>query len=230
MITLKLHSIAHRERGESNPFLITTIIFVLLAVGLGVGFGWAYMQMTDYRDNVATKVEAAVKVAKDEQKKADKAEFTEEYKKPNLTYEGPSDSGSVTFSYPKTWAAYIDQDGAGGGDLSLYFNPKSVPTIRGGTAYALRVTINNQSYGSVLQSYNGQVEAGTLSAKTIVVGKTDSFSGYEGMRIVGQFGDGINGSVVIFKIRDKTLRLYVDSQDFMNDFNSTVLNSLKYES
>lgn len=229
MITLAFKRTVIDERGESNPFLITTIIFVLLAVGLGVGFGWAYMQMTDYRDNVADKVDAAVKVAKDEQKKADKAEFTEEYKKPNLTYEGPSESGSVTFSYPKTWAAYIDKNGAGGSDLSVYFNPKMVPTLNRGTVYALRVTIDNNSYGSVLQSYNNGIQKGLLKAKTITVGKTDSFSGYEGMRIDGQFGDNINGSVVIFKIRDKTLRLYVDSQDFTNDFD-TIINSLKYES
>ena len=218
------------ERGESNPFLITTIIFVVLAVGLGVGFGWSYMKMMDYRDNVADKVEVAVKAAKEEQKKADKVEFTEEYKKPNLTYEGPSDSGSVAFNYPKTWAAYIDKDGAGGGDLSLYFNPKFIPAINGRIAYALRITIDNRAYNSVLQSYEGKIKDGTLKAKTITVGKTDDFSGYEGMRIDGKFGDSINGSVVIFKIRDKTLRLYVDNQEFMNDFNNTVLTSLKYES
>ncbi len=217
------------ERGESNSFLITTIIFVILAVGLGIGFGWAYMQMVDYRDNVTSKVDVAVKAAKEDQKKADKAEFTEEYKKPNLTYEGPSESGSVTFNYPKTWAAYVEKSGAGGSELSVYFNPKMVPTLNKGTVYALRVTINNSSYGSVLQSYNNGIQKGLLKAKTVTVGKTDSFSGYEGMRIDGQFGDNINGSVVIFKIRDKTLRLYVDSQDFMTDFD-TVLNSLQYES
>ena len=80
-----------------------------------------------------------------------------------------------------------------------------------------------------MQTYNGDIKKGSIKAETITVGKTDSFSGYEGMRIDGQFGETINGSVVIFKIRDKTLRLYVDSQDFMTDFD-TVLNSLKYES
>lgn len=230
MITLKLSRRLVDERGESNPFLITTIIFVILAIGLGVGFGWSYLQMVDYRDNVTDKVDVAVKAAKEDQKNADKVEFTEEYKKPNLQYEGPSDSGSVTFNYPKTWAAYVEKSGADGGDLSVYFNPKSVPTINNKTVYALRITIDNKSYSSVLQSYNGKVQEGSLKAKTITVGKTDSFSGYEGMRIDGQFDDGINGSVVIFKIRDKTLRLYVDSQDFMSDFDNTVLTSLKYES
>lgn len=230
MIELTLNSKQSDERGESNPFLITTIIFVVLAIGLGVGFGWSYMKMADYRDNVDSKVSVAVKTAKEEQKKADKTEFTEEYKKPNLTYEGPSDSGSVTFSYPKTWAAYIDKNGSDGGDLSIYFNPKSVPAINSRTAYALRVTIDNKSYSSVLQSYDGKIKSGTLKAKTITTGKTDSFRGYEGMRIDGQFDEGINGSVVIFKIRDKTLRLYVDNKDFMSDFDKTVLTSLKYES
>ena len=229
MITLTFNRRQSDERGEANPFLITTIIFVVLAVGLGVGFGWAYMQMVDYRDNVDDKVAVAVKAAKAEQKETDDAEFTEEYKKPNLTYEGPSDSGSVTFNYPKTWATYIDKSGAGGSDLAVYFNPKSVPTVNAKTVYALRLTIDNKSYASILQTYNGDIKKGSIKAETITVGKTDSFSGYEGMRIDGQFGETINGSVVIFKIRDKTLRLYVDSQDFMTDFD-TVLNSLKYES
>ena len=49
------------------------------------------------------------------------------------------------------------------------------------------------------------------------------------MRVDGQLTETINGSVVILKLRDKTLQMFVDSHDFVNDFNKTVLATLKYE-
>lgn len=222
--------IGNDERGEVNPFLVTTVIFILLAIGLGVGFGWAYMQMTDYRDNVDSKVNIAVEDARKVQKTVDDKLFAEEFKKPNSKFQGPADSGSVSFNYPKTWSLYIDQIETDGGNIEAYFNPKQVVTVDESKAYALRVVISDNSYDKILKSYEAKIKKGELSAEPITIGKTDTFSGYKGTRIDGQFAESINGSVVVLKIRDKTLQLFVDSQDFMNDFNNTILSSLTYES
>lgn len=216
------------QRGSANPLLIATVLLAVLLVVAAGGFIWAYMSMTDWRDNTQAKIDSAVDAAKDQQQKDDQAHFEEEEKKPNRSYQGPSDMGSVRFNYPKTWSGYIAQSNDSG--LEVYFNPLMVSTVNPDvTPYALRVEVSNDNYADVLDDYQGLVEDGVVTASTIIIGKTDDFSGYEGVRVDGQLTDTINGSVVIFKVRDKTLRLYVDSQDYMNDFNNTVLTSLKFE-
>lgn len=216
------------QRGSVNPLLVATILLAILLVVAAGGFIWAYMGMTDWRDNTQAKIDAAVATAKDEQKKADEADFAEQEKKPNRVYQGPSDLGSVRFNYPKTWSGYIAQSNDNG--LLVYFNPLLVPTANPDvTPYALRVQVSNDSYSDVVADYQKLVEDGVATASTIIVGATDDFAGYEGIRVDGQLADTINGSVVIFKVRDKTLRLYVDSQDYVKDFNDTILASLRFE-
>lgn len=216
------------QRGSANPLLIATILLAVLLVVAAGGFIWAYLGMTDWRDNTQAKINSAVEEAKEQQSKDDEEHFNEEEKKPDRSYQGPSDMGSVRFNYPKTWAGYIAQSDKNG--LQVYFSPLLVPTVNAGvTTYALRVLVTNDSYADVIDDYQSLVEDGVATASTITIGKTDDFAGYDGIRVDGQLSDTINGSVVIFKVRDKTLRLFVDSQDYMNDFNNTVLTSLKFE-
>lgn len=216
------------QRGVVNPFLIATILLAILLVVAVAGFIWAFTEMTDWRDNTQTKIDEAVVVAKEEQQAADQVAFEEEEKKPNRVYQGPSDMGSVRFNYPKTWAGYTDQSDAK--KLMVYFNPLIVPPIDNGvTPYALRLQVTNDAYADVLDDYQKIVEDGLATASTIVVGKTDTFAGYEGVRVDGQLTNTINGSVVIFKIRDKTLQIFADSQDYVGDLNNTILTSLKFE-
>lgn len=216
------------QRGSVNPLLVATILLSVLLVVAAGGFIWAYMEMTDWRNNGQAKIDAAVAEAKDQQYKDDEAHFNEEEKKPNRVYQGPADMGSVRFNYPKTWAGYVAKSDNNG--LEVYFNPLLVSTVNAGvTPYALRVQVTNDAYSDVLEDYQSLVEDGVATASTIILGKTDDFAGYEGVRVDGQLTDTINGSVVIFKVRDKTLRIYVDSQDYMNDFNETILKSLRFE-
>ena len=80
-----------------------------------------------------------------------------------------------------------------------------------------------------MKTYESKIKKGDLTSTTLTIGETETFSGYQGMRIDGQFDKSINGSAVIFKIRDKTLEVFVDSQDYIGDFNDTVVPSLKFE-
>ncbi|MCL2174249.1 hypothetical protein FWH58_03110 [Candidatus Saccharibacteria bacterium] len=218
------------ERGETNVFLIATIIFAVLAVGLGIGFGWAYLQMIDHRDNADEKVAAAVAAAKNEQKQADKKQFDEEYKKPNDVFTGPADYGSVSFEYPKTWSVYIDKDGVNSSEYVAYFNPGSVPTIKNTTSYALRVAIVNQRIDQVLKQYDNRIKQGDLTASTIRLADAldDTSSSYgKGTRIDGQFDKTINGAAVFFDIRGRTLQIFTDGPNFKSDFEA-ILKTLKY--
>lgn len=221
-----------REAGEANPFLIATIFLGVAAVALGIAFGWAYMQYTDYKDNSDQKANVAAEEARETQSAEDAKKYLEEAKKPTLNYKAPSDWGAVSFEYPKTWATYNDRDGTSGTSnnaYSTYFYPKTVPPINNKTAFALRLLIENKAYETVLRTYDSKVKKGDLKVVPITIGKTDDFKGYTGVRINGLFDEGITGSAVLFKIRDKTLTMRTDSQDFMHDFDNTVLPSLKFE-
>ena len=220
-----------RQRGEINMFLITTIIFAVLAVGLGVGFAWAFTQMTDYRDNSQQKVDAAVASAKADQKKQLQAQFDEDYKRPNLTFTGPVDFGSVSFEYPRTWAIHVPKDGTSGGEFAAYFNPVSVPAINNATPFALRVSIVSQPIEQVLKQYEGKVKKGDLTSSTVRLtdASEDPSSTYgKGTRLDGQFDKTIYGAAVFFDIRGRTLKIFTDKKDFLNDFNKTILPTLKY--
>ncbi|MDR1969812.1 MAG: hypothetical protein LBQ11_00480 [Candidatus Nomurabacteria bacterium] len=221
----------HNERGETNMFLITTIIFAVLTVGLGIGFGWAYMQMLSYKDDSDQKVAAAVEIAKNEQKQTDKEQFDEDYKKPNNVFTGPANYGSVSFEYPKTWSVYVENDGSNSNEYSVYFNPNSVPTVRNTTPYALRIVIVDQKIDQVLMQYDGKIKQGELKSSTIKLADAinDPNSSYgKGTRINGQFDQTINGSAVFFDIRGRTLKVFTDSDKFKKDFDETILKTLKY--
>lgn len=218
----------HDERGAVNPLLIATILLAVFLVGAAGAFVWAYSGMVDWRKNGQAKVDAAVTEAKEQQQKDDQARFTEEQKKPNSTYQGPSEMGSVRFDYPKTWSGYTAE--SSDGNLQVYFYPSMVPKANPNvTPYALRVSVTNDVYSDVVKSYESLVEDGKVTANPVVIGAKEGFAGYQGIRVDGQLSDTINGSAVIFKVRDKTLRLYVDRSDFVADFNNTILTTLQFQ-
>jgi hypothetical protein len=219
------------ELGQVNMFLVTTIIFVVLAIGLGVGFGWSYLKMTDYKDNLDSKIATAIDSAKEEQKRVDTKQFDEDYKKPNNVYTSPANYGSVSFEYPKTWSTYVDNDGSTGNAYKAYFNPVSVPPVKNTTPYALRVTVVNSEIDTVLKSYEAKIKKGDLKSSPIklegaVDDPNDSYG--KGTRIDGQFDKVINGSAVFFDIRGRTLGIFTDTDTFTGDFNNTILKTLKY--
>lgn len=216
------------ERGAVNPLLISTILLAIFLVVAAGGFIWAYMQMTEWKTNVQARVDAAVTEGKSQQKSEDDKRFLEQEKKPYRIYQGPSDMGSIRFNYPKTWSGYIATSDTT--RLNVYFSPLIVPIVKEGvTPYALRISVTNRSYAETVRSYQHLVEDGKVKVSTVIIGKTKDFAGYKGVRVDGQLTETINGSVVILKLRDKTLQMFVDSHDFVNDFNKTVLATLKYE-
>lgn len=218
------------QRGAANPLLISTIVLAVLLAATAGGFIWAYIQYNDWHNNTQPKIEAAAAQAKSQQLDEDTKKFREEEKKPNRVYAGPSDMGSVKFSYPKTWSVYRATADGDTNSLLLYFYPLIVPQVKDGvTPYALRVQVSTTSYDKVLENYQGLIKDNKAIATTLVVGRTDKFKGYEGTRVDGQLTDTVNGSVAIFKVRDKTLQVFVDSQDYMKDFEDTILKTLTFE-
>ncbi len=213
------------ETGEEGISTVAILVALLIVVAIGFGGfgGWSYVNYLDQKNNTDRKIGAAVQVAKTEQNTADQASFAELSKQPNTTFTGPSDFGSLSFKFPKTWSVYYgDGDAGNGGRFSAYFNPGHVPTIDNNTQYALRLTIESRSYETIVASYSSLVKKGAVKSSIV------STNGLSGTRIDGQFSSTLAGSLVLFKVRDKTIEIQTDSPSFMNDFNGTVVSSLTF--
>ena len=204
------------EAGAANIWLIMSITFMVLTVALGGAFTWAYVNYLDQKDNVDTKVSAAVTIAVKKQADDDAAAFEREEKKPNRQFAGPEDFGALSFDYPKTWSTYVDKDASSGGVYEAYLNPVSVPEVNASTQYALRVRIETKDYDAVLNTYTALVKKGDLKTSTVKV------NGVDATRIEGGFTKDIRGSAVVFKLRDKTVTIRTDADTFKGDFNALV--------
>jgi hypothetical protein len=207
------------ESGAVNPLVISNIITGLMVIVLTGLTIWLFMGYSDYKNNSDQKVSAAVESAKEAQQKEDEAIYFEREKLPTRTYIGPADLGSVSFQYPKTWSAYANTQA---GSLEVYLHPDTVPPVSNTQPFAVRVTVENKQYDAVIKQYDSIVKKGDLRSNPVTI------EGFSGIRLDGKFTKEREGSAVVFKVRDKTLTLATDSSAFKNDFDNTVLKSLKF--
>lgn len=218
------------KRSQSGSILFVSleallIICLIAAIGFG---GWAFSSRQDFKNNSdkksAVAVEAAKKVQADELQKA----FAEQEKSPNKTYKGPTTYGSVTFNYPKTWSGYVDESSSSE-PINGYFYPVVVPGLQSKTAYALRLELVNTDYSSVLIQHDIQVKDGSVKVSAYVPPKMAGVTNVQtGTKLDGSLDQNTKGSMVIIKVRDKTLQVYTQSNDYLKDFNETILPSLTF--
>jgi len=205
------------ENGAANTWLIIGIIFICTTVLVAGGLVWALMNYFDQKDNVDTKVSAAVSSAVKAQADKDAAQFEAEDKKPNRQFVGPEDFGELRFDYPKTWSVYVNKDATTGGSYEAYLNPVSVPSVgKLTTQYALRVKIDTVDYGKTVESYTNSVKSGDLKSSVVKI------AGQDGTRLDGKFTNDIRGSAIILKVRDKTITLRTDADTFKPDFDALI--------
>lgn len=207
----------YNERGAVSGGLIGIILLTLAALALAGLSVWLYIQYSDQKANVDGKIEAAVATAKRDQAESDEAKFAEREKEPNRQFVGPNDYGRLTFSYPKTWSVYVDNDGSKGGDYEAYLNPVKVPPVGSSSQrFALRVLIEEQDYQDVVEDYDSRIEKGDLKSSAT------SSNGKSGTRLDGAFSKDIRGAVVIYKLRDKTISIFTDADTFKPDFEKII--------
>jgi hypothetical protein len=213
------------KRSSSAGFVPVSLVlnFVLAVILVGVaGFSiWAFMNYQDQKNNVDAKIADAVRVAKTAQQREDQTAFQEQEKLPTRKLTGPTELGAVTFDYPKTWSVYLDHNGDNN-QFEAYLHPGAVPSLQSRAAYALRVSVVNASYESTLANFQQPVKEGTLKASPVSVNEVN------GTRLDGKFSDSTQGSMVLFKVRDKTLRVFTESTTFVSDFDKVILPSLKF--
>jgi hypothetical protein len=208
--------------------IIISVVLGLALVGSLVFGVWAFNGRQDYKNNSDKKSAAAVAAAKSAQAKELQAQFDQQSKSPNKVFQGPVTYGSISFNYPKTWSAYVDQSSSTE-PLNSYFYPDQVPGLQSNSAFALRVELVNTTYSQVIQSFSSQIKIGKLTAAAYTPPQMSGIANAQvGTRLDGQILSNQTGSMVIIQVRDKTLEVYTESSNYLGDFNNTVLPSLKY--
>lgn len=215
--------------GGGRKFLAPIIIVLLVLFVAAAGFGlWAYMERQDYKSNSDQKAAAAAEAAKVATQAEDAAKYAEEAKSPLKTYIGPSDFGSVTFQYPKTWSGYVVQATGSSGDTPLdgYFHPDVVSDIESETSvFALRTDIVNEPYATVLEAYTGSVGDAKVTVAPYKLAKVPSVVG---SLVKGELEDGKQGTMVLFPLRNVTLKVWTETDQYINDFNTIILPNLSF--
>jgi len=205
------------EVGAFSGAIVAIVLLVVALIGVSGLAVWAYLNYNEQKTNVDGKISKAVALAEKTQKTADENEFLEREKEPNREFIGPADYGSLSFSYPKTWSLYVAQNGTNSSGYEAYLHPISVPAVASQTErFALRVTIQNMQYEQVMQTYQALVQTGDLKSSAIKV------NGQSAARLDGKITPDVRGSLVVFKIRDKTVTLRTDANTFKKDFDKLI--------
>ena len=204
---------------------IVIIIVSLVAVTFVGLFIWMYMQYSGAEDDIQERIDVAVANAKVEQATELEMEFAEREKDPYRDFVGPADYGQLSFKYPKTWSVYVAEDATNGGDYEAFFNPIQVNKVGKDTINALRVSIRDKSFEEVAAEYQRILERKDSGLTVTSVTLTN---GTAANRYTGKIPDtDLNGVIVIFRIRDKTVVLQTDSMSFIEDFDR-LLTTITY--
>ena len=210
------------SKPRSQAPVVVLGILVVILIGVAGVLSWLLISKNmDYQElseNVDLKIAQAVDEAKTEQAMAD----AEEAKKDTRQFTGPTDYGQLSFDFPKLWSVYVASDASKGGDYVAYLNPLEIEPVSESTVYALRVTIRNKDLESVTAEYQRYLGKGDLSMDVVTVGGTTA------NRYTGKIpGTELNGIIVTFGIRDKTVVLRTDALGYEKDF-LAVLNTVKF--
>jgi hypothetical protein len=209
------------QQGSLNVLLIPLILTIVLLLG-SIGFGaWAFTSRQDYKTNVDQKVEAAVTVASDRVKTQKDNEFLEKEKQPLKSYSSSAQYGSLNLKYPKTWSAYANELPS---QLAILMQPDVVSSSTK-TAYALRIEVVDTPYDQVISTLNGTIKTGKSSAAAYSLPLVPSVVG---LRIDGEVAVGKPGAAVYLPLRDKTIKIICESQERVNDFNTTILPNFSF--
>lgn len=210
-----------KKKNKFNAMIIPVVVLSLVAIVLAIFIFDYKSKYENQRDNVDAIATQRVTEAKKEQKISLDKEYEEKSKLPYLTYEGPSELGSVKISYPRSWSVYIDQN-QGKKLFDFYSHPVAVPSANLEKKYALRVAITNDSYKDALEGYEKDTKSKNITISPYQV------SGVAGARIDGEINKDQDGSLVVFPVRDKVLYVWTEDKTYIEDFNNVVLKNLSF--
>jgi hypothetical protein len=209
---------------QKGSLLVPLILVSLLMLG-ALGFGaWAFAGRQEYKNNVDSKIAEAVEVANEKISLEKEAEFAERDKQPFKTYQGPSAFGALKVPYPRTWSAYIVEAEAGNAVVNGYLHPNFVPDIKSDTSFALRFEVLSSAYDAEVRKFETKIKTGKITAASYRAPKVQEASG---LLLSGEIDVKKSGTMVLLPVRDKTIRIWTEGQDFKGDFD-TMLNELTF--
>jgi hypothetical protein len=206
------------QKGAASLLVVPLVLLTVAVIALSVVAVMYYNQYVTQRDKNEPVIAKAVDEAKTAQKAELEADFTEREKQPLKVYVSPAEVGSVNLKFSKVWSSYVDVQKAA--TMDFYAHPNFVPAS--GVSYALRMSVVRAEYSTELKKYDAQVKKGELKATSVAA------SGVTGARLDGFLEKDKEGSMVIFPLRDKTLRVWTESKDFRGDFDNIVLKNLTF--
>jgi hypothetical protein len=223
----------HNQDGAASGLLIPLIISVVLFLFAAIFGIWAYGSRQDYKNNVDSKISAAVATAEATQKAQDDANFTQQEKSPYNTYDGPEAYGSIVMKYPKTWSGYLNVDGSTNtssgstSDIDAYFNEGTVPSLTDtGATTDLHLEVLNQSYAQTLQTFSDQQGISSVAYSL------PSLSNVVGVEISGQLQTSSGGqtqqTMVVLPDRSDTIELSTQGTQDLSDFNNIILKYFSF--
>jgi len=215
------------EQGSTNTLLLPLIVLAVLFVGATSFAVWAFSGRQDYKNNSDAKVVAAVAANKKKVQAADAVQYAEAAKNPLTVYAGPDAYGGVRVSYPKTWSVYVDTSSSST-PLNAYFHTDYVPSTQSKQTYQLRVQVVARSYSSELSKYASIIKRGSATAAAYSLPKVPTIVG---TRINGSIFSGSQaapGTIVLVPVRDKTLEIWTESNDYLPDFNTYILPNITF--
>ena len=206
------------QRGAVNAQLLVIIGLLVVLVGVSSLSAWLYVQYSDQKNNVDSKIATAQVAARKEQSEADDIKIKAVEEEPNREFAGPEDYGGLTFKYPKNWSVYVAEDAAvNASRYSAYLHPVTVPPINSKAArFALKVTVETVAYDKALSGFKSLIEKGDLKSIPITVNE------HEGTRLDGTLQKDIRGSAVLFRVRDKTITVSSEAETFKEYFDNIV--------
>lgn len=213
------HMFVPEQKPKKNGSLIQTIFLILATITALVFIALyinKYIEWDNARTDVDSQIDAAVAMAVADNTTKMEADFAEREKYPYRNFMGPADYGSLGFEYPQTWSVYISKDASNGGDFEAYLNPTEVEPVSATTINALRVTIRDDSFDSVIRTYDNFVRNGRCQFSTREV------NGVMANVYTGELSNEIYGKLVVFKLRDKAVMLQTDADVFVTEFDRLI--------
>lgn len=216
---------SYSQRGASTGMVVSLVLCVLLLIGAGAFGAWAYAGRQDYKQNVDQKVTAAVEIAVKETETKKDNEFIEREKEPFRVYTGPAAFGTISITYPKTWSVLANESGKGAVPLDIYMHPRVLPGLDSGASFAVRVQVAESTYDTQMRQFEALTKSGKTRVSAYALPKILSIVG---ARVDGEIVPKKQGSMVLIPMRDKTLKIWTEANEFMGDFNNIILANINF--
>lgn len=227
MISLKKDRRLNLQSGATNLLMIPLVLVTVLLFGVAAVAFTSYNQAQEYKNDVEQKIQVAVDKNTEEVSATKDKDFAERSKSPFNRYDGPASYGALRILYPKSWSAYVSEPrNRNNKPVDGYFSPGVVPTYNDIlNTFALRVVVEQQVYETVLKPYQAKVKDGKITARPY---QSPNVPNIVGTRIDGEIIDKKQGAMIIMPMRDKTLRLWTESKDFVPDFENIILPNFSF--